>query len=581
MSKHILAGLRPVGRSLAIKTATETAYHFFEALDCPRSLTAYILLKNREYLQLVELDANPYDYKTAWDFKRAHQASSFLKKFKDFKIEGINRKERAIEKFKEAELLCGKTNQSFRNLERDPHSWDPATRAILCLASAKISRILGDLDLDKIADNFGWGPGATLSATGSLTSAYNKFEGPLDVTSNCLVYGLCCVNSTPSWASSKSNGDVPSTPVSLLKENLKVVKGDEIVFVSKNAKIDRAIGIPPSLNSYIQKGFGAYIRRRLKRVAGIDLNDQTINQEYARLGSLTGDIATMDLSMASDTVSKSLVEFLLPECWYQALICSRSVFATIRETGEEFFLEKFSAMGNGYTFELESLIFYALVESTCRYYEIEGPISVFGDDIICPTIAYERVTLVLNACGFKVNMEKSFSDGPFRESCGKDYYLGYDVRPIFLKESVSNVESLYKLANNVRRYAHSCDFGRSCDRSFFPCWSAIVQRIPPALRLTISEGFGDGGLIENFDLAAPTLSISRLREMGWEGFYMRAITRTPYKGMMTNPSVAYLTALSAIGSEEPLLGLFTHRARTYPKITRILVKEWFNLGPWV
>jgi hypothetical protein len=34
-----------------------------------------------------------------------------------------------------------------------------------------------------------------------------------------------------------------------------------------------------------------------------------------------------------------------------------------------------------------------------------------------------------------VNEEKSFSKGPFRESCGSDYFEGHNVRPYFVRKS--------------------------------------------------------------------------------------------------------------------------------------------------
>lgn len=576
LNNQILAGLRPVRRSTAFNCAVETALSFFEALDCSKSLAASILLRYGEYEQLVNLDVIPEHYNSAFSFKNAHAAVGFLSKFQHFEIKGLNRQARAIEKFKEAEALCKETNRRFRNLRVNPLLMDSWIRNVICCASRKIATVLGDLDLNLIAEGFGWGPGSTSSTNGAFTSAYNKFSGPLDVTTNCLIMGLCCVNSTPSWVNSVlKTEEIPSVPCSVLPSEFRIVKGDEIVFVPKNAKIDRAIGIPPHLNSYIQKGFGRFLRKRLKRFAGIDLDNQAINQRLAQRGSEDGSLATIDLSMASDTVSKELVRQLVPDEWFSALSACRSVFATIRETKEEFLLEKFSAMGNGYTFELESLIFWSLVSSTCEILDIEGPVSVYGDDIICPSSAYDRVVAVLNACGFRVNLKKSFSSGAFRESCGKDYYLGIDVRPIFLRENPSNVEALYRLANNLRRYSHSSGSYRYCDRRLLATWHSVVQRIPKYLRFAISETFGDLGLIMNFDESAPSHA-----KYGWEGFYCRALIRMPCKRRMEKEQVAYATLLSVIGGDTPLLGSYTLRASTYPKVARILVREWYDLGPW-
>jgi hypothetical protein len=39
----------------------------------------------------------------------------------------------------------------------------------------------------------------------------------------------------------------------------------------------------------------------------------------------------------------------------------------------------------------------------------------------------------LEALGFQINQHKSFFEGPFRESCGKDFFRGFSVRPVYLK----------------------------------------------------------------------------------------------------------------------------------------------------
>jgi hypothetical protein len=54
-------------------------------------------------------------------------------------------------------------------------------------------------------------------------------------------------------------------------------------------------------------------------------------------------------------------------------------------------------------------------------------VRVYGDDIIVPVEYVFAVVSRLEAFGFKVNKNKSFWSGYFRESCGKDYYEGTDV----------------------------------------------------------------------------------------------------------------------------------------------------------
>jgi len=56
-----------------------------------------------------------------------------------------------------------------------------------------------------------------------------------------------------------------------------------------------------------------------------------------------------------------------------------------------------------------------------------GKVRVYGDDIIVPVECAESVIDSLESFGIKVNRSKSFWNGKFRESCGKEYYEGQDV----------------------------------------------------------------------------------------------------------------------------------------------------------
>jgi hypothetical protein len=85
--------------------------------------------------------------------------------------------------------------------------------------------------------------------------------------------------------------------------------------------------------------------------------------------------------------------------------------------------EKISSMGNGFTFALESLIFGALVRCAIRRTGSVKKSAVYGDDLIVPVTAAPYLKTLLEYFGFQLNEDKSFAAGPFRESCGKDFYL--------------------------------------------------------------------------------------------------------------------------------------------------------------
>nr|UJQ85820.1 MAG: hypothetical protein 3 [Leviviridae sp.]UJQ85953.1 MAG: putative replicase protein [Leviviridae sp.] len=228
--------------------------------------------------------------------------------------------------------------------------------------------------------------------------------------------------------------------------------------VPKNETTNRTICTEPSLNMFFQLGAGACIERLLSKGHNIDLTTQTsTNKRMAREGSINGKFSTIDLRSASDTISTTLVKHLLPRHLFALLDLIRS--KRVKHDAEEFELHMFSSMGNGFTFPLQTLIFAELVRGA---YDILGisPItsgpdrnySVFGDDIICLKEAYNFVCQVLSACGFTVNDDKSFSVGAFRESCGGDYFKGFDIRAVYLRK-VNATQHIYSAFNRLTRWS--------------------------------------------------------------------------------------------------------------------------------
>lgn len=109
-------------------------------------------------------------------------------------------------------------------------------------------------------------------------------------------------------------------------------------------------------------------------------------------------------------------------------------------------------MGNGFTFELESLLFYAITRVVCRLSGKAGRISVYGDDIIAPAAVVPRLIRIFYWLGFRTNAKKTFWRGPFRESCGKHWYRGYDFSPFYIRRRVSTLPDLITLLNNFLKW---------------------------------------------------------------------------------------------------------------------------------
>jgi len=456
--------------------------------DCsthgPLSYSLKKLFDEGKYLELIDFE---FDYEKAYskdDFLYARQIQGFLKK-QDFLDLGINREDVAWKTFKAAEDLCRNTNERFRSGLAGESS---AAHSILFIAARKIASILGDVPTyDEL--KFSFGPGATTSVKRARSHPRVKLEAPMTCSTSFVPHAKEFLAEFPGWVSSHLDNE------NCLRLEVSHAK---LQFVPKTSKTLRSIGVEPTLNGLGQKGIGTFLKRKLKR-AGVDLSDQTRNQKLAKQGSETGLLSTVDLSSASDTISYGLVMHLLPWDWFDLLDRFRSPCVSYKN--EVIRLEKFSSMGNSYTFELESLIFYSIAYSVCSYLGLDTKdVSCYGDDIIIPTSAYGLLEEILIVCGFVVNKSKSYFKGPFRESCGADYLVGFDIRPFYLKDRV-NVRILFLMHNW---------FIRNCEPKLA---KLIIEYIPSHMRIFGPDGFGDGHLIGSHQLRTSR----KLRRAGYEG----------------------------------------------------------------
>lgn len=373
------------------------------------------------------------------------------------------RRQRAINKWLATERNNEATND--RLLMTDPDFYilpDVTWSRFLEVTRNVIVSIIGEVVPEEaLIGAFSGGASTSRKRTESYPAS--KYLGRADSTSASLDIWYESASCTPGWDKSA------------LEINL--VRGNVLFTVPKNATIDRCACKEPDINMFLQKGVGSVIRNRLRR-CGVNLNDQERNKSLARIGSLTGSLATLDLSSASDSVTTSAVELLLPPLWFSHLNALRCDLTII--DGEEHRNEMFSSMGNGFTFELESLLFFSLARS-CAYFEgIKGVISVYGDDIICPVELTDTLTWVLGWFGFEVNTDKSFSSGPFRESCGGHFYNGYDITPFYVRAPIQKMTDLIHLGNSIRRWSGRSEIGMLCPE-LEDFWSSIRDAVPKQL----------------------------------------------------------------------------------------------------
>lgn len=294
---------------------------------------------------------------------------------------------------------------------------------VICLGI--LTKVDADPDYTAIALCGSFSGGASTSKKRGASTAYFKFRDKSDITERAMPYLVRLCEET------RLSEILTST------ETLaRVVPGNIFFTAPKNAETDRGACKEPDWNMFFQKGIGDYIRACLLRV-GCDLNDQTINQRLALEGSLTGKIATLDLKSASNSNGISLVERVVPASLYRVLEDLRSP-ATLLPSGEYYEPHMFSSMGNGFTFELESLIFLSLLRAITSLFRIKGRVNVYGDDIIAPVEAVPMIKDLFGYCGHRLNVDKSFYTGPFRESCGRHYLNGVDVTPVYVRKPLDS-----------------------------------------------------------------------------------------------------------------------------------------------
>jgi hypothetical protein len=163
-------------------------------------------------------------------------------------------------------------------------------------------------------------------------------------------------------------------------------------------------------------------------------------------------------------MSLALVREFFPPTVVKWLERARTPF-TILPDGREVELHMVSSMGNAFTFPLQTLFFTSLVYGVYRARSIKierpgahslGNFAVFGDDIIVAREAYGHVCKLLMMCGFKVNVDKSFNDGLFRESCGRDYFNGHNVRGVYI-QSLKTVYDRYSAINRLNVWSAEHD----------------------------------------------------------------------------------------------------------------------------
>jgi hypothetical protein len=575
--------------------ATSSAVEIFRSLGTVFGNIAANHLERGDYAAVLSLHVDPLTYDDADVFRDDYLVSELMSKFPNFDV-GIDREKVAFDKFRDSERVCSEANLRLKSIYGTA-STTVSVASYLYTAQRKIARLLGPFSWDEAERHFGFGPGSTTSLRRIRGDAYYKYGAfKPHVTRECMALGFAAICREPRWLAHLAGltGEISSSTYEDLLSTVRPddilvpVPGNHVITVPKNAKTDRVIAKEPDLNMYVQRGIGGVIRRRLKHV-GVNLDCQRRNQFLARQGSISGRLATLDLSAASDTICLELVRQLLPPDWFAAIETCRSPQGVLPD-GSVITYQKVSSMGNGFTFEVESLIFWALVSSVVDLSQVnERRIAVYGDDLIFSVDCMNQVVDLLSICGFSANTRKSFHTGKFRESCGKHYFAGCDVSPFYIREGVENPERLIWLANSIRRHSRR-GWHWGLDGRFETAYHSVVSLLPKFWRSPhIPDGLGDIALFGDFDEIRPKKALR-----GHSGYVGCGVVRKHHTFLpeddpflikvlseLDRRSVCSVSPIRGDqGSDRPLGVSLPKRRITY-QVVRPVTELWESFGPWI
>jgi len=298
--------------------------------------------------------------------------------------------------------------------------------------------IMANIRLDKLVPRHG--PGATAErASGNRKYDWRIWHDRLEPF-------------FPILDSAYSNSAIESEEL----KKVTVVKPEQeqpvrVVCVPKTLKGPRIIAIEPCCMQYAQQAIRRVLYDTIESSeltkGHVNFRDQSVNQRLALISSYDGQLATIDLSDASDRVPRDLAleMFRSNPDLRDAIDACRSTSAELPDGVVIRDLKKFASMGSALCFPIESMYFYTicvvaqlrerkLPVSHANIMKVSRGIHVYGDDLVVP-VTYASVTLdYLQKYNCKVNVSKTFFSGNFRESCGTDAYEGEVVTPVYLRK---------------------------------------------------------------------------------------------------------------------------------------------------
>lgn len=238
--------------------------------------------------------------------------------------------------------------------------------------------------------------------------------------------------------------------------------------VPKNAGTDRPISMEPLWNMVAQLSFARDLREQLRRCTGINLDHlAALHRTLIRHANK----ATVDFSNASNSNWLCVLKWLLPSSFYSKLAQLRT---PVCEYGGEYHPYRMLApMGCGFTFEVMTIVLLALARA------FDNGASVFGDDVIIECDKASDFIALTTALGWKVNLDKTFTEGNFRESCGgfHDLATGSDLLSYDF-HLPSDLYGVTVIANKLYRLLEARQCGPRMRKLLLDCYCKLLTILP-------------------------------------------------------------------------------------------------------
>jgi len=369
------------------------------------------------------------------------------------------KKQKTLASFLEANVKCASMSPKFKTVLS---SFSEMTSTVLGEARLLTWNVFGNFELSSLLNyNNGahtsvsnmlstpevFGKRASAGRSRSGIKAYPFKYGVDDLVFTSVnsyeTFKLMCHES--SWLST-SLKDIPVAFTSVSSLSL----------IEKDNKSFRCIEPQPNGTVMVQLRLGEAMSIPMRKF-GIDIRDQSKNQSAALSGVAEG-YSTLDLTNASGLICCGLVDYVYGDCnnLLQLLYHNRIPYINVPGVDEPITAEYFSGMGNGYTFPMETWLFYALARSVCKILKLPvSGIRVYGDDIVVPNKAFKPLMQVLEDIGMQPNLNKSFGcESLFRESCGTDSFDGqYVTAPRPRGSWDTEVLGLHQFINDLMEWA--------------------------------------------------------------------------------------------------------------------------------